>query len=104
MKNIMIIDGAMNCAYDVFAATDEEFALLFPAPDQDIAFIDEVVFDSEGVVERAVQNLWTRPVNKKTMIGLHGTIFWELGHKKKYYPNRRDRDLTDTLSRARGGA
>jgi len=26
MKNIQVIDGAVNCAYDIFAATDEEFA------------------------------------------------------------------------------
>lgn len=28
MKNIQVIDGAMNCAYDIFAATDEEFKLI----------------------------------------------------------------------------
>ena len=28
MKNIQIIDGAQNCVYDIFSATDEEFALV----------------------------------------------------------------------------
>ncbi len=28
MKNIMIIDGAENCVYDVFAAPDDDFALI----------------------------------------------------------------------------
>ena len=41
MKNIQIIDGAINCVYDIFEATDDEFKLIFPAG-QDIAFIDEV--------------------------------------------------------------
>lgn len=41
MKNIQVIDGAVNCVYDIFAATDEEFALIFP-DGQDIAFVDEV--------------------------------------------------------------
>ena len=41
MKNIQVIDGAVNCVYDIFSATDEEFALIFPNG-QDIAFIDEV--------------------------------------------------------------
>jgi hypothetical protein len=41
MKNIQVIDGAVNCVYDIFAATDEEFGLIFP-DGQDIAFIDEV--------------------------------------------------------------
>ena len=46
MKNIQIIDGADNCVYDIFEATDEEFSLLFPSG-QNIAFIDEV-YDREN--------------------------------------------------------
>lgn len=42
MKNIQVIDGADNRVYDIFAATDEEFGLIFPQG-QDIAFIDEVM-------------------------------------------------------------
>jgi hypothetical protein len=41
MKNIQVIDGAINSVYDIFIATDEEFLLIFPK-EQDIAFIDEV--------------------------------------------------------------
>jgi hypothetical protein len=32
MKNIQVIDGALNCTFSIFEATDEEFALLFPEP------------------------------------------------------------------------
>lgn len=42
MKNIQIIDGALNAVYNIFQATDEEFSLIFPRG-QDIAFIDEVM-------------------------------------------------------------
>lgn len=41
MKNIQVFDGANNAVYDIFAATDEEFALIF-LNDTDVAFIDEV--------------------------------------------------------------
>jgi hypothetical protein len=41
MKNIQIIDDAEKCVYDIFAATDKEFALIFPRG-HDIAFNDEV--------------------------------------------------------------
>ena len=37
MKNIQIIDGADNCTFSIFQATDEEFSLIFPEPLQDIA-------------------------------------------------------------------
>ena len=30
MKNIQVIDGALNCTFSIFQAADEEFALLFP--------------------------------------------------------------------------
>jgi hypothetical protein len=29
MKNIQIINGVDDCAYDIFAAADEEFSLIF---------------------------------------------------------------------------
>lgn len=41
MKNIQIFDGADNAVYDIFAATDEEFSLIF-TNGTDVAFIDEV--------------------------------------------------------------
>ncbi len=40
MKNIQVIDGAINCAYDVYVATGEDFLLLFPGSGQDIQFIE----------------------------------------------------------------
>ena len=52
MKNIQVIDGASNSVYDIFAATDEEFDLIF-LPGTDIAFIDEVV----TAVDAAALNL-----------------------------------------------
>ena len=42
MKNIQVIDGAMNTKYDVFSVTDEEFALIFPN-DTDMEFIEDLV-------------------------------------------------------------
>jgi len=31
MKNIQVIDGALNSVYDVFSATEYEFSIIFPA-------------------------------------------------------------------------
>ena len=41
MKNIQIIDGAVNCTYDIFAATEEEFSQIFLG-DTDIEFNTDV--------------------------------------------------------------
>lgn len=90
MKNIQIIDGAVNCVYDIFAATDEQFDLIFPAG-TDIAFIDEVYDRSDEVsLDATFSEMWNRPVKKKQVVGIHGTLFYEFEQKKKYYPSRKD--------------
>jgi hypothetical protein len=92
MKNIQVIDAALNCVYDVFAATDEEFSLIFP-PGQDIAFIDEVLATGDTPeLENAFNNIWRRRTPKINVNGIHGLLFYENEHKKIYYPTRRDEE------------
>jgi len=93
MKNIQVIDGAVNCVYDIFAATDDEFALIFPNG-QDIAFIDEVYGRGvdEAVLDSAFKALWTRRVVKAQAMGIHGQLFYQLDEKKPFYPTRRDEE------------
>ena len=90
MKNIQIIDGAENCVYDIFSATDEEFALIFKVG-KDVAFIDEV-YDTgeEKQLDAAFNNIWQRRIKKSDAQGVHGIIFYELDKKKVYYPTRND--------------
>lgn len=92
MKNIQIIDGAENCAYDVFQAAEAEFDLIF-APGTDIAFIDEVYERSDrAALDAACAAIWRRRVPKKDAQGIHGPLFYELAEKKVYYPTRRDEE------------
>lgn len=95
MKNIQVIDGAENCVYDIFGATEDEFNLIFKT-DTDIAFIDEVYAGgSSDKLDAAFAKIWKRPVSKAEAQGIHGTLFYELEGKKIYYPNRRDRDAVN---------
>jgi len=92
MKNIQVIDGAENCVYEIFAATDEEFSVIFPAG-QDIAFIDEDCLRAEQAsLEKALTMIWTRRLRKSEAHGIHGTLFYEHERKKAYYPTRRDEE------------
>ena len=43
MKNIQVIDGAQNTTFSIFQATDDEFALLFPEPRQDLQYADHLL-------------------------------------------------------------
>ena len=92
MKNIQVIDGADNCVYDIFAATDEEFALIFP-PGEDIAFIDEVYARQNiTALDVAFSNIWGRRIPKIDVNGIHGVLFYQNEQKKVYYPTRRDEE------------
>lgn len=92
MKNIQIIDGAENCVYDIFSATDEEFALIFHN-ETDIAFINEI-YESGNVqlLDTAFNSIWQRRIKKIDVQGIHGTIFYELDRKRVYYPTRKDEE------------
>ena len=94
LKNIQVFDAAQNAVYDIFAATDEEFALIFP-DGQDVAFIGEVIAASRRrrtKLNDVLRNLWTRRLRKCDAMGIHGLLFYELDVKKQYYPTRRDED------------
>jgi len=95
MKNIQVIDGAGNSVYDIFAATEEEFALIF-LPGQDVAFIDEVMeHGSEMLLDEAFKRIWKRRIPKRDAMGIHGLLFYELEYKKQYYPTRRDEEAVN---------
>lgn len=92
MKNIQIIDGAINCVYDIYAASDEEFALIFP-DETNIAFIDEVVsLHDDALIDKTFKGIWSRPIQKSEAIGIHGLLFYGLKEKKQFYPTRRDEE------------
>lgn len=95
MKNIQVIDGAINSVYDIFAATDDEFSLIFPHG-QDIAFIDEV-YDrgNHEALEAAFNAIWSRRIPKREANGIHGLLFYELDEKKVYYPTRKDEEAVN---------
>lgn len=95
MKNIQVIDGADNCVYDIFSATDDEFALIFPAG-TDVAFIDEVYRQGDvSVLDDAFNRIWNRRQRKRDVRGIHGTLFYEHSEKKVYYPTRRDEEAVN---------
>ena len=94
MKHVQIIDGADNCTYSVYAFTDEEFLKIFPALGQDVEFIEDAQerLGTEALDE-ALGKVWARPVRKPDVVGIHGTLFYELTRKKRFYPSKSERDV-----------
>jgi len=91
MKNIQVVDSALNCTFSVFQATDEEFALLFPEPQQDIQYAEDLAsLPRQEEVEAALRRIWERPIRKQDAQGIHGTLFYELERYKTYYRAKRE--------------
>jgi hypothetical protein len=94
MKNVQVIDGANNCTYSIFSFTDEEFMDIFPLPGQNIEFIEDVI-ERIGIdkVKKILSLVWSRIVDKKEVHGIHGTLFYELLLKKRYYPTKKEEEM-----------
>ena len=93
MKNVQVIDGALNATFSVFQATDDEFAVIFPGGrDIEIAddFVERVGEDEAG---RVLAPLWSRPILKRDAMGIHGTLFYDADKKRVFLPvSRREAD------------
>lgn len=83
MKNVQVIDGAVNTLYSIYAFTDEEFSVLFPEPGQDIEFIEDALERfGKDALGKALGPVWRRMVKKPEVNGIHGTLFYELLKKQ----------------------
>jgi len=96
MKNIQVIDGAANCAFSVYHISEETFSAIFPGERQNIEFIDDLIVRlGERKAGQLLTPIWKHRVEKEDIVGLHGTLFFEMEFKKKFYPNKRESDLDD---------
>lgn len=87
MKNIQIIDGAVNARFSIFQATEEEFEQIFPQAEQDIEIVEDYVSRvGEEEARRTLSELWKRPVHKRDANGIHGTLYYDYRDKAKYLP------------------
>lgn len=93
MKNIQAIDGAENATFSIFQATDEEFELLFP-DGTDVAFAEDIEARlTEEQLHKLFDAVWSRPVEKKTVQGIHGTYFVDLDRRKVFFPSRKEAEV-----------
>ena len=94
MKNVQIIDGAENATFSVFQATDDEFAVIFlDGCDMELA---EDLSDRVGADEasRLLNSVWNRPILKRDVLGLHGTLFYD-NRRRQIPTSKREIDWDD---------
>lgn len=91
MKNLQVIDGALNCTFSIFQATEEEFSLIFPEPNQDIQYVEDLAdFPKHHEIDSALKRMWERPIRKRDAHGIHGTLFYELERYKQVFSQKRE--------------
>jgi hypothetical protein len=102
MKNIQIIDSAVNATFSVFQATEEEYAAIFPdGRDMELAEdLIERLGDNEA--GRVLASLWHRPILKRDTRGIHGTLFYGNEYRRGHIPlSKREVDWDDgSINRA----
>jgi len=86
MKNIQIIDGAVNATFSLFQATEEEFVAIFP-DGQDMELVEDLIQrlgdEASGSV---LKRIWNRPILKRDALGIHGTLFYDNKHRRDHIP------------------
>lgn len=94
MKNVQVIDGAENCSFSVYALSDNQFRLIFPEQGQDVEFIEDVIARlGDEYVGNLMKTAWKRRKDKRKIRGIHGTLFYQLLHKKQYYPTKKESEM-----------
>ena len=79
MKNIEIVSSTDAAEHELFAATDEEFALFFRAG-ENIAFLERVALHVPKVqLYAALSRVLGRPVVPGPGIGTQGVLFYDRG-------------------------
>ncbi len=97
MKNIQIIDGALNCTYDIFELEEDAFKQIFPNG-QDIEFIEDLIERvGEEKMLQLVTPMWKSRVAKNKVSGIHGTLFYQLHFKKQYYPTKKANEFMSKI-------
>lgn len=98
MKNIQVIDGALNCTFSIFQATEEEFLLIFPEPGQEIQYAEDLgELPNQNEIAVALSRIWERPIRKRDANGIHGTLFFQLERYKRVFREKQE-DAVDPLA------
>lgn len=87
MKNVQVIDGAINSIFEIYAVSDDVFQRIFPGR-ATIAFAEEIP-DSDPLWT----NFYSKPVRKEKVNGIHGTLHLTgKEDKNSLFPTRREED------------
>jgi hypothetical protein len=86
MKNVQMIDPALNATFSIFQVSDEDFDVIFP-DGRDMEFFEDFIERAGQQAGVILDRLWRQPILKKNAQGIHGTLFEQWDERKKYFPS-----------------
>lgn len=90
MKNVQVIDGAVNSIFEIYEVPEALFELMFP-DQRDVAFLSDVERAFEGRCDDPWAWLHRNSVAKRQVVGIHGTLHLTgSGCLEEYFPDRRE--------------
>ena len=87
MKNIQVIDGAVNSIFEIYEVDDLIFNEIF-ANERDVVFISDLLEYSDFSNEEVIafwRKVYSCRKDKKIVNGIHGTLHLEGSNCKKDY-------------------
>lgn len=86
MKNIQIIDNAINATFSLFQAMPAEFDAIFP-DGRDMELAEDLMARlGSDEAARLLARLWDRPILKRDAMGIHGTLFFGNEYRRGHIP------------------
>ncbi|GLH75252.1 hypothetical protein SSBR45G_01600 [Bradyrhizobium sp. SSBR45G] len=97
-RNIQVIDSADNATFSVFQATEDEFCQIFPPGDRDMEISEDFVQRvGEAHANLVLNAIWQRPVLKRDVHGIHGTLYFNYQSRRQHMPtSKREVDLNES--------
>ena len=86
MKNIQIIDSAINATFSIFQASETEFQAIFP-DDHNMEIVEDF-FERVGntVAGQILGPICQRPILKRDALGIHGTLYYGYADRRDVIP------------------
>ena len=88
-KNVQIIDGARNALFDIFEIDENDFYQIFPSNGQDIEFSSDFIERAGDKGRSVLARLYDKRLNKKNVIGIHGSLFCGVDERKPFFKNKK---------------
>ena len=94
VKNVQIIDGAVNSVFEIYEIDDFSFEEIF-TNDRDVVFMSDITkyLDCNEESVSFWQKLYSNRKDKKSINGIHGTLHLEGSNCQKIYFLKGKEDL-----------